>query len=320
MLKLSKNQVRKGQEVVLTVNHDAINVDKFSEIYMATKYAIQDGFKTGDIVSIQKVTNGIVYFLDKNGQEYSQFWTYFKTIATLVGENLGAENIEYLIYLNGKKFKPKKYADMGKIKAALLIMMDYHQLFYNKSKQHLDTCPEHEFLMTPDWLNGETITRGQFANLEIFEWQNRKLGNKVDFDAVRFYDDQMFLINISSKYGSCVRELFKKIEPEHKFIFVFVHEDYQNRNVYYEELKESEIIKGVLKQLKLKGTLKASKLGKTAVAVTSATDAASIVRSLPEGSKYFTLDINGNQLELLDNWFVLAESRNEKIAEILGLD
>lgn len=321
MLKLSKNQVKKGQQVVLNLDADLTKLKDWDDLSMATRDALKGGFKTGDIVTLQKLTGGTIYFTDSNNKEYHYFWSWFKLVSSLVGENLGAENLEYVIYLNGKKFKQKKYSDMGKIKAALLIMMDYHNIFYKKCQQHIDICPEHEYLMTPEWLNGETLSREEFSKLEIFEWQNRKLGNKVDFDPVKFYDEQMFLINFSSKYGSCVRELFKKIQPEHKFIFVYVHEDYKKPNMYYyDELKESEIIKSVLKQLKLKDTVKATKMGKTAIAVTSAIDAASILHSLPEDSKFFTVDINGNELELLDNWFVLAESRNEKIAQILADD
>lgn len=319
MLKLSKNQVKKGQQVVLNLDADLTKLKDWDDLSIATRDALRGGFKSGDIVTLQKLTGGTIYFTDSNNKEYHYFWSWFKLVSSLVGENLGAENLEYVIYLNGKKFKQKKYSDMGKIKAALLIMMDYHNIFYKKCQQHIDICPEHEYLITPEWLNGETLSREEFSKLEMFEWQNRKLGNKVDFDPVKFYDEQMFLINFSSKYGSCVRELFKKIQPEHKFIFVYVHEDYKKPNMYYyEELKESETIKNALKKLKLKGVVKATKMGKTAIAVTSAIDAASIIHSLPEDSKYFCVDIDGNELQLLDNWFVLAESRNEKIAQILA--
>ena len=184
MLKLSKNQVTKGQQVVLNLDADLTKLKDWDDLAMATRDAIKGGFKTGDIVTLQKLSNGTIYFTDSNNKEYCYFWSWFKLVSSLFGENLGAENTEYVIYLNGKKFKQKKYSDMGKIKAALLIMMDYHNIFYNKCKEYIHICPEHECLMTPEWLNGETLTREEFGKLEIFEWQNRKIGNKVDVDTI----------------------------------------------------------------------------------------------------------------------------------------
>ena len=101
---------------------------------------------------------------------------------------------------------------------------------------------------------------------------------------------------------------------------MFVHEDYKTNKYAWnlQDLKESDTIKKAVKEAKVKGSLKTTKAGKTAIALQTATDAANIIYHLPEGSTYYTLDIQGNQLEKLDNWFVLAESRDQRIAEIFA--
>lgn len=349
MLNISKNQVVAGQPVVFNLSvdfdfkkieeaydkrvkefgwkwDDPIQSDYYSKqtLLRTIKEFTSRGFKDGDTVFLQKVTGTSVYFKDAAGKEHQTWWSEFKNCTSIPAgqENLGSETVEYVIYLNGKKYKQKKFSDLGKVKASLLVMMNYHGLFYEKSQKHLDTCPEYEGGVVSEWLecSGDDLTRDDFSKVEVFEWKNRKLGNKADIDPLKFYDEQMFLINVSSKYGSCVREIFKKMEENHKYIFVFVHEDYKT-NKYawnFQDLKESDIIKKAIKDAKIKGSLKATKMGKTAIAVKTATDAANIIHHLPQDSKYYTLDINGNELALLDNWFVLAESRDERIAEIFA--
>jgi hypothetical protein len=347
MLNISKNQVVVGQPVVFNLNVD-FDFEKIKEAYdksvkeigynwsnsIQTNYYSKRtllriiteftsrGFKDGDTVFLQKVSGTTVTFKDNTGKEHHSWWSEFKTCTSIPAgeENLGSEKVEYVIYLNGKKYKQKKFSDLGKVKASLLVMMDYHGLFYNKSQKHLDTCPEYKYGVVSEWLecSGDDLTRDDFSKVEVFEWKNRKLGNKADIDPLKFYDEQMFLINVSSKYGSCVREIYKKMEDNHKYIFVFVHEDYKNSWCDYKELKESELIKKAMKDAKIKGSLKATKMGKTAISVQTATDAANIIHHLPQDSKYYILDINGNELALLDNWFVLAESRDERIAEIFA--
>lgn len=315
MLNISKNQVVKGQEVKVDLSNlnDEIWEQKYCKSFFTDR-----GLNTGDSLFLQDVSSGMVTVLDSKGKTSRFYWSEFKRGTKAVGENLGAEVVEYVIHYEGKKYKQKKFSDIGKVKASFLDMMNYHGIFENKARQHSDTCPENVYAVA-EWLGNSynPLSREDFKKVEVFEWQNRKIGKKANIDPVAFYDEQMFLIEVSSKYGSCVREIFKKINDTHKYIFVFVHEDYKKTNyVYYSDLKESEIIKAALKTSKIKGSLKSTKMGKTAIAVTSASDAATIISNLPEGSKYYTLDIKGNELALQNDWFVLAESRNEKIASI----
>ena len=320
MLKITKNQIVKGQKVVVCdLNKSS---EKYSDLSMSQSEFKSAGYKDGDELTVEKVSGGMVYFTNPNGKKCSYFWSWFKSV-TMIPEgetNLGSEKIEYVIFYNGKKYKPKKYSDVAKVKAALLVIMGYHDLFYNESKKYLDNCPEHEYLQTPEWLgSGDVLTRNEFSKVEVYEWSSRNLGKKVeDFNPLDFYDEQMFFIKISSKFGSAARELFKKVTDDHKFMFVFMHEDYKQKYPDYESLTESDIIKNTLKSLKLKNTKKATKMGKTAIAVESASDVIKIMNTIPTDSKFLILDMRGNELERRDNDLFIMEAREEKLNSILG--
>lgn len=327
MLKISKNQVVKGQRVIVDY-FDLIEEEKMrikSDIYTA-RYMVAHEFnkihlKPLDVLILDGLSDSFVSF-HKEGETtlYKEYWTWFKTITHLEddSDNLGKDKVEYVLFYDGKKYKPKKYSDIGKIKASLLIEMGYHDIFEQCAKQYLDNCPEHEDIETPYWYQvGANKCRSDFAKFEIYEWSNRKLGNKVDFDPVAFYDEQLFYIKISSKFGSAARELFKKLKPEHKYMFVFMHEDYGTKYIFYKDLKESNIIKQVLSDLKIK-TVKSTKMGKTAIALDSPGVINKIVNNLPKDSRYLILDIEGNELELIDNDLFVAIERNNRL-ESLGL-
>lgn len=326
MLKISKNQVVKGQRVVV----DAFDIKEvienrknevYSERIMGAMYLNKNGVKPGDVLILDKLKdNHILYNIEGETTILNEYWVYFKAVTHLEDEstNLGKDKVEYVIFYDGKKYKPKKYKDIGKIKASLLIEMGYHDLFERCSKEYLDNCPEHKDLEIDYWYqDGTNKYRGDFANFEIYEWLDRKLGNKVDFDPVAFYDEQMFYIKISSKFGSAARELFKKIKPEHKYMFVFMHEDYGTPYISYKDLKESTIIKKVLSDLNIKA-IKSTKLGKTAIAIESSDIINRIAKALPENSRYLILDIEGNELELVDNKLFAAIARNNRLQK-LGL-
>ena len=230
-----------------------------------------------------------------------------------------------MFFLDGKKYKAKKYSDIGKIKAALLVMMNYHGKFYDISQKFLDNCPEHQDLMVSEWLaNGDNLTREDFKNIEIFEWSNRKLGKKVDFDAVGFYDEQMLLIKISTQFGSSSRDIFKKVKDTHKYIFVFMHEDYGAANTSYidfQSLKESDIIKTSMAKLKFKNTYKSTKNGKTAIAFDNATDVIKLSTSFSPyetGYKTFIIDMSGNELIRKEESLVIQDMRDEKLSKLFA--
>lgn len=316
MLKITKNQIVPGQQVVVA------NLDKegqpYSDLEMAKKAFERVGCQNGDVITIDKVSGTVVNFTYKNNK-CQFYWSWFKQVTEVTGDNLGQDNVEYVIYQGGKRYKTKKYKDMGKVKAGLLVMMDYHNIFWNESRKHLENCPELSYINTPDWVGGDTLTKEQFETVEIYKWANRKLGEKVlDFNPMDFYNEQMFLIKISSKFGSVVRELFKKVNDTHQYMFVFMHEDYDKKYPDYESMKESNIIKDTLSNLKLKGTLKSTKMGKTAIAVTSATDAVRISKDLPQGSRYMILDMQGKEMTRRENELFTMEARSEKLEQLLG--
>ncbi len=315
MLKITKNQIVAGQQVVVA------NLDKIgkphSDLDMAQKAFIRVGCKNGDAITINKISGTVVDFTYKDNK-CQFYWSWFKQVTEVIGENLGEDNVEYVIYQGGKRYKTKKYKDMGKIKAALLVMMNYHNIFWNESRKYLENCPEFSYITTPDWVGGDTLTKQQFETVEIYKWANRKLGEKVDFNPMTFYNEQMFFIKISSKFGSAARELFKKVNDTHQYMFVFMHEDYGTKYPDYEDMKESTIIKNILSILKLKGSIKSTKMGKTAIAVTSATDAVRISKELPEGSRYMILDMQGSEMVRRENELFIIEARNEKLEQLLG--
>lgn len=316
MLKISKNQVVSGQQVVVDLQKEG---KEWSDVDFAKRDFTKLGIKTGDILTIESVKSGVVTFKFDN-KVHRTYWSHFKCVTEIPegSENIGSEKAEYVIFYNRKKYKPKKYSDLGKIKAALLIMMDYHDKFYNLSRKFLENCPEHQYLSTPEWLGGDSITRSEFQNVEIFEWSNRKLGNKVDFDVMKFYDEQMMLIKISSQFGSSARELYKKVKDTHKYMFVFMHEDYKKQYCDFESLKESDIIKGCMKELKFKNTSKVTRNGKTAIAFDNATDVIKLSNYLPEGSKYFIVDMKGDSLVRKDESLVVQEMRDEKLSALFA--
>jgi len=312
MLQISKNQIVPGQKVVIDLDIVG-STSYFSDVEFAKNSFSNAGFKTGDIITINKVTGGNVNFTSSDGEEHNFFWGPFKSVTKLAEDgNLGISKVEYVIFHDGKKFKPKKYADLGKIKAALLIMMDFHSIFERVSRNFLDNCPEHRYLSSPEWLGGATLNRSEFKKVEIFEWVYRKLGKKVDFDPVEFYDEQMMLIKISSQFGSSARELYKKVKDTHKYMLIFMHEDYSNHYVSFEDLKESDIIKNAMKVGKFKNTFKSTKVGKTAIAFDNATDVIKLT-NLIVGNKYFIIDMKGDALVRKDDSLVIQEMRDEKL-------
>lgn len=319
MLKISKNQIVKGQKVVIC-DLDKI-AEKYSDLAMAQSDFKRAGYKDGDTLTIDKVSGGTVYFKNENDKDCRFFWSCFKAV-TMIPENevnLGVEKIEYIIMHNGKKYKTKKYSDIAKVKASLLAMMGYHEMFYNSSKKYLDNCPEHQYLQTPEWLGGDMLSREEFKNVEIYEWSNRKIGKKVeDFNPIDFYDEQMFFIKISSKFGSAARDLFKKATDDHKYMFIFMHEDYNKKYPDYDTMTESEIIKKSIKSLKPKNSKKTTKVGKTAIALESSTDVIKIMNSIPNDSRYLILDMRGNELERKENDLFIMEAREEKLNKILN--
>lgn len=200
--------------------------------------------------------------------------------------------------------------------------MGYTNRLYDiASKYYEERSPEIVYGGAPYWVGyEETLTRSDFTNFEIFEWSDRKLGNKVEFDAVAYYDSLQDFIRVTAQFGSAVRQQYKtyKEDSDFKYILCFVHEDYRNQQYPdYDYLKESPTIKNLMKKLKIKGTKKCTKAGKTAICFTNAGDMMKVARELHEDS-YYVIDMQGNELEEQSSEFVVSENRKQQIDEILN--
>lgn len=329
MLKITKNQVKKGQQVVVKLSTLVPKKDKYDN-YNDAGIALKDfnrlGLKDGDILTINKVSGTVVEF-EFNGKQYEQWWSLFK-VATEVpsdGENLGEDNVEYVVFYDGEKIN-KKYKDMGKVKTSLLNLMNYYSKLETMVQNHLDKVPELRYMQIPEFLgSSKNLSRKDFEKVEIFTWKNRKLGDKVDFNAVEFYDEAMLFVKVTAQFGSSTRDIFKETRDTHNYILTFVHEDYRNTSlpyVDYEYLKESDIIKDAVtntfgKTVRTLGIKKKNKSGKTSLAFKEQSDVIKLMRNLPLGS-FFVCNMQGDQLIEQSEALIIQELRNSLIDEILS--
>lgn len=321
MLELNKNQVVVGQK---------IEFDKYAHLTSWTLISdeeLRGTFEPGDVLEItSKISgNSSVRLKFDNGEhcfEFSLYWSELKKFTTLGNHpNLGTDTVEYVIFHRGKKWKPKKFKDLGKIKASLMDAMGYGWKLWDLANKHFkERCPEVSYGGAPEWVGSGNMSRGEFEHFEIFEWSNRKLGNKVEFDAVEYYDSLMDFIRVTAQFGSAVRQQYKtyKDDSEYKYILCFVHEDYRTAQYpWYDDLKESTIIKDLMKNLKIKGTKKCTKAGKTAICFKNAGDMMKVAREL-QPNEYYVLDMQGNELEEQSAEFIVSENRKQQIDEILN--
>lgn len=340
MLEISKNQLKPGQKIefdkVTHLTSFGLQTDKEYQEHVENQkkqnrtYLKHHGtFEPGDVVEVLTKVSGTSSARLKfdNGErnlEFSEWWNTLKKFTCLGSqENLGEDTVEYVIFYNGKKWKPKKFKDLGKVKASLMDAMGYTAKLWDIAYRHFaDRVPEILYAGAPEWVGNGSMNKGEFKNFEIFEWSDRKLGKKVDFDAVAYYDSLMDFIRVTAQFGSAVRQQYKtyKDGSEFKYILCFVHEDYRTTQQYtpdYEYLKESETIKTAMKESGVKGTKKCTKSGKTAICFTNVSDMMKVAKNLPEGS-YYVLDMQGRELEEQSSEFVVSMNRANQIDEILN--
>ena len=328
MLKITKNQVKKGQQVVVNLSTLVPKKDKYGN-YNDAGVALKDfnrlGLKDGDILTINKLSGTVVEF-EFNGKQYEQWWSLFKTATEALGEvNLGEDTVEYVVFYDGEKIN-KKYKDMGKVKTSLLNLMNYYSKLETMVQNHLDKVPELRYMQIPEFLgSSKNLSRKDFEKVEIFTWKNRKLGEKVTFDAVEFYDEAMLFVKVTAQFGSSTRDLFKETRDTHNYILTFMHEDYRNtalKYVDYEYLKESDIIKDAVtntfgKTVRTLGIKKKTKSGKTSLSFKEQSEAIKLMKSLPEGS-FFICNMQGDQLVEQSEALIIQEFRNSLIDDILS--
>jgi hypothetical protein len=215
---------------------------------------------------------------------------------------------------------------MGKVKTSLLNLMNYYSKLETMVQNHLDKVPELQYMQIPEFLgSSKNLSRKDFEKVEIFTWKNRKLGEKVDFNTVEFYDEAMLFVKVTAQFGSSTRDIFKETRDTHNYILTFVHEDYRNTSlpyVDYEYLKESDIIKDAVtntfgKTVRTLGIKKKNKSGKTSLAFKEQLDVIKLMRNLPLGS-FFVCNMQGDQLIEQSEALIIQELRNSLIDEILS--
>lgn len=321
-----------------------ITLDKNTEVEIYTLSDIIKGKHTTywDNVTLKVISGphkGIFLYADMNSITGRLDTAHFKDLSAK--ENAKPK---YKIFYKGKPYRApsydggkgasKIYADLGKIKSSLMVRFGYHEKIYQLSQHYKDLSPEVSN-STPEWIGGyggapEFTRKDAAKHIQVFEWLNRKKGKEADFNVLEYYDSLMDFVKVTAQYGSAVRNQYKKFKDTNEFstIVCFMHEDYRlpekdaqgNYNyIYYEELKESQIIKDAMKLSKVKGTKKSTKYGKTAICFKNESDAMKLLRHLEKDS-YFVLDMNGNQLIEQSEQFVQNVARMKKLERILMIE
>ena len=226
---------------------------------------------------------------------------------------------KYKIFMDDKPYKPKIFSDLGKVKASLMDAMGYTDKLYKLNQNYTELSPEISYC-APEWIGGwETLKREDFKRIKVYEWMNRKQGKEADFNALEYYDELMDYVAVTARFGSSVRELYKKYKSTNEYttILCFKHEDYRSGNyVYYEDLKESDIIKDAIKNSKIKDFKKCTKSGKTALVLKTQQDAVCLMNYLEDGT-YFLVDIQGDELLLKDGYLIKHIVRKQKLNDLL---
>lgn len=272
------------------------------------------------VLTQPKGTSADVTFETEDGKKYMSFWSSFKSKVDLVE---GVEQPEtpdtsekkrYKIYFNGKPFKTKYFNDLGKVKASLLISFGYYNDQYEMIQKYIDRNPELEDNTVPEYMSyGKDIDRSDCENVEIMEFTGKsRTPVKYDFDVTKYYDQSMRLINVTAQFGTAARELYKKTMEtgDYNYMLVYIPDEYRDTKntghyAYFDwnELKESQKIKDVLKAAKVKDTKKCTKYGKTAIVFKTTDDLKQVMLRL-EPKEYFILDCDGDQLEEKNTRFV----------------
>jgi len=333
MLKINKNQIVLGQKMVVDSPLYKGQTDNKMDYGFEGEYLhdYHDSKEDKDpqipldtvLTLIQKPDAfSSIIVEDDIGNKYQSYWSTIKGRTNLGPfPNLGANKVEYRILLDGVDFKKKKFKDIGKVKASLMSMMDYHRKFSAVAKLYDDRCPENKneveyFFHTQD---SKVLNRTHFLKLELFEVINNKAGKKVNFDFVGYYDEMMKLLTVGATFGSAARETFKNAltKTGFKTILVFIPNDYYTYDYnYYKGMGENKEIKNILKTSNIQDYIKQSKMGKTAIAFKSDSDCMRIISLLPKKS-YYILNMDGDELTEKTEQLVIQHSRKEKLENIL---
>jgi hypothetical protein len=113
---------------------------------------------------------------------------------------------KYKIFYNDKPYKTKIFDTMANVKASLMNAIGYNNKIIDLNQHFQDLSPEINDTAPEYWFQGEAMLyRSDMKNIEVYEWANRKKGNKVDFDAVKYYDELFDYVKVTAQFGSAVR-------------------------------------------------------------------------------------------------------------------
>lgn len=342
MLKMNKSQLVPGQKVVVekqtvTKSWDggrSVEVFGFYNGHSLLELWRDDHKVLSNIpigTTLEVVSKGDgkkTYFNGENmvllTDGVNNYRTEFEFFKRMVGlgdyKNLGDDIYELVICYKGEPVKTKKFKDIAKVKASLMDLMAYQGKVEKIAENYKDRVPEILYSTQAYWYGNEwegTPNRKSFKDITVNKWLNKKLGDPIEFDSLAYYDELMEYASVTGRFGSAVRDVYKKYKDEgvYKFILCFVHEDYKQGD--YDYLTESNIIKEVLKKTKISGSKrKSTKMGKTAIALEYAEDVKSIIDQL-EDDQYYICDMSGNEIEITDQSVIISQNREEKINRIL---
>lgn len=338
---ISKEQLVKGNQFVVNEKiiesqyiWDKIDWDKTGLVCYSTDNDKQkDKYLTpskhdsiipsGTIITIERKNPYSVSFkIEGSDIIYKGEWSTMRfKLDKIEGVNIiePDEIIRYKIFYQGEPLKQKYFNDLGKVKSSLLIEFGYYQNQYEMFQKYKQVNPEIEDNEIPYWFeSGQNIDREDSKNIEIrsfIKGKKDKVGTKVDFDVVKYFDNSMKLIDITAKFGNAAREMYKKAleTKEYEYILVYIPDEYRdpknfNTNHYYisnfdfSKLKESDRIKTLIKNSKLK-VKKCTKFGKTAILLKNIDELKSFVFKM-NNDEYIILDCNGDELQKLNNRYV----------------
>lgn len=256
---------------------------------------------------------------------YSYNWALLKYKLNLTDESIIPDlsnELRYKIFYQGEQLKPKYFNDLGKIKSSLLIEFGYYQNQYDMFEKYKNINPEIENNEIPYWFEGDqTLNREKCENIEIrsfIKGTKDKVGTKIDFDVVKYFDTSMKLIDVTAKFGNAAREMFKKSleTKDYEYILVYIPDEYRDptnfqskvysSNFDFSKLKENDRIKTLIKNSKLK-VKKCTKFGKTAILLKNMDELKTFIFKM-NNDEFIVLDCNGDELEKVNNRYVKLQS------------
>lgn len=209
-MKLSFAEIQIGQKLITIFNEKNVHTDCNNEIMYTwcllsyTRFyqyiekdiiltVVEKDIKNKNIVLQFDTDANIldeklnVKYVVKAGTKFSPDLTDMRSFTIEYGDVIkGADIKQYKVFLDGKQYKPKYYADLGKIKAGLRFMFDINDGYIED--KYIELNPELYNYEKPDYLGyGDRISEEQIKNLTVVEYTNKKNPTVLDFNVYDYY-------------------------------------------------------------------------------------------------------------------------------------